>query len=103
MALSQLAFDVGKSFPSSWDLDMSVLDGFEKFMETTPNLDPAPLLDQQEPAVHAVGTSQSSDTPEQHQSHGSKTSKLSEKRQQSNRAAQKRYRERRKVSKLCVQ
>ena len=100
MALNQFSFDYGKEFPSSWEFGKDVLDGFEQFMDTTPNLDPVVSYGAQRgqalPA-QTNGRANSAETSDSHHEHTSKGRTSTERKQQNNRAAQKRFRERQKV------
>ena len=99
MALNQINFEFGQEFPSSWDFGKDVLDGFEQFMDTTPNLDPAVSYGAQRFPTLAPSRQSSDDASEEHAEHAEQSSKgrASDRKQQNNRAAQKRFRQRQKV------
>lgn len=98
MDLNQLSFEFGQEIPSTWDFGVDVLDGFEQFMDTTPNLDPAVSYGaQRAPEAHTVSRTSSDDASHAHAEHTSKGRLSAEKKQQNNRAAQKRFRQRQKV------
>lgn len=101
MDLNQLSFEFGQEIPSTWDFGVDVLDGFEQFMDTTPNLDPAVSYGaQRSPEAHTVSRTSSDDASHAHTEHTSKGRLSAEKKQQNNRAAQKRFRQRQKVPTL---
>lgn len=95
MALDQINFEFGQEFPSSWDFGKDVLDGFEQFMDTTPNLDPAVSYGAQRFPTLTTGRQNSDDASDSHAEHSSK-GRATDRKQQNNRAAQKRFRQRQK-------
>ena len=98
MDLNQLSFEFGQEIPSTWDFGVDVLDGFEQFMDTTPNLDPAVSYGAQRvPEANTASRTSSDDASNAHVEHTSKGRLSAEKKQQNNRAAQKRFRQRQKV------
>ena len=97
MALNQLSFEFGQEIPSTWDFGKDVLDGFEQFMDTTPNLDPAVSYGAKRGIVHTTSRASSDDVSDTHVEHTSKGRVSAERKQQNNRAAQKRFRQRQKV------
>ncbi len=98
MALDQINFEFGQEFPSSWDFGKDILDGFEQFMDTTPNLDPAVSYGAQRAFPLLSNDRQNSDdASDSHLEHSSKGRATNERKQQNNRAAQKRFRQRQKV------
>lgn len=96
MALNQINFEFGQEFPSSWDFGKDVLDGFEQFMDTTPNLDPAVSYGAQRSLAAPTSRQSSDDTSDSHLDASGK-GRAAERKQQNNRAAQKRFRQRQKV------
>ena len=96
MALDQINFEFGQEFPSSWDFGKDVLDGFEQFMDTTPNLDPAVSYGAQRFPTLSTSRQNSDDASDSHAEPASK-GRASDRKQQNNRAAQKRFRQRQKV------
>lgn len=98
MDLNQLSFEFGQEIPSTWDFGADVLDGFEKFMDTTPNLDPSVSYGaQRAPQANTATRTSSDDASVAHSEHTGKGRLSAEKKQQNNRAAQKRFRQRQKV------
>lgn len=97
MGLGQLSFEFGQEIPSTWDFGKDVLDGFEQFMDTTPNLDPAVSYGAKRDVVHTTSRASSDDVSDTHAEHTSKGRVSAERKQQNNRAAQKRFRQRQKV------
>ncbi|KAL0023825.1 hypothetical protein WJX77_009006 [Trebouxia sp. C0004] len=95
MALNQINFEFGQEFPSSWDFGKDILDGFEQFMDTTPNLDPAVSYGAQRFPTLTTGRQNSDDASDSHAEHSSK-GRATDRKQQNNRAAQKRFRQRQK-------
>ena len=92
------AFDLSASMLSagpapSWDHSYDVLEGFEQFMDTTPNVPAASFAAQgfgSVPGLDTAGDSLFKEPPEQLSSR--------ETTKRNNRIAQKRFRERRKAS-----
>ncbi len=89
-------FDLPANMPAfspapSWDQSLDILDGFEQFMDTTPNVPAASFAAQGFSSAPEVGADSSLDTPTQQLSSREVTKR-------NNRIAQKRFRERRKVS-----
>ncbi len=101
MALNQINFEFGQEFPSSWDFGRDVLDGFEQFMDTTPNLDPAVSYGAQRFPTLTTGRQNSDDASDSHAEHSSK-GRATDRKQQNNRAAQKRFRQRQKVCRSSI-
>ena len=98
MALNQINFEFGQEFPSSWDFGKDVLDGFEQFMDTTPNFNSAVSYGAQRlDATTTTSRQNSGDASDSHAEHSGKGRASSERKQQNNRAAQKRFRQRQKV------
>lgn len=75
----------------SWDQSLDILDGFEQFMDATPNVPAASFAAQGFSSAPGVTADSSLDTPTQQLSSREVTKR-------NNRIAQKRFRERRKVS-----
>lgn len=98
MDLNHLSFEFGQEIPATWSFGLDVLDGFEQFMDTTPNLDPAVSYGaQRAPEGSTANRASSDDITDTHAEHTSKGRLSAEKKQQNNRAAQKRFRQRQKV------
>lgn len=77
----------------SWDYSLDVLDGFEQYMDTTPNVPAASFAAQGFSSAADAGTAKEDSldsTPQQLSS--------SERRQHKNKMAQKRFRQRQKAS-----
>ena len=98
LGLNQLSFEFGQEIPSTWDFGKDVLDGFEQFMDTTPNLDPAVSYGAQRAPVHTTSRASSDDVSDTHLEHTSRGRVSAERKQQNNRAAQKRFRQRQVLS-----
>ncbi|KAL3132930.1 hypothetical protein ABBQ38_006844 [Trebouxia sp. C0009 RCD-2024] len=97
MDLNHLSFEFGQEIPATWSFGLDVLDGFEQFMDTTPNLDPAVSYGaQRAPEGSTANRASSDDITDTHAEHTSKGRLSAEKKQQNNRAAQKRFRQRQK-------
>ncbi len=75
----------------SWDHSLDILDGFELFMDATPNVPAASFAAQGFSSAPEVTADSALDTPTQQLSSREVTKR-------NNRVAQKRFRERRKVS-----
>jgi len=89
-------FDLHANMPAfspapSWDQSLDILDGFEQFMDTTPNVPAASFAAQGFSSAPEVTADSSLDSPTQQLSSREVTKR-------NNRIAQKRFRERRKVS-----
>ncbi len=89
-------FDLHANMPAfspapSWDQSLDILDGFEQFMDATPNVPAASFAAQGFSSAPEVTADSSLDTPTRQLSSREVTKR-------NNRIAQKRFRERRKAS-----